>query len=99
VGATSYVNINYLNFRSIILGLGSEYEHGMTLSPNPFTNESLIIGKEGTFNYQISDMKGVLVEKGQGENQQAVGTHLAPGIYLLSVKSESGVLVQKIIKQ
>jgi len=99
VGATSYVNINYLNFRSIILGLGSEDEHGMTLSPNPFTSGGLIIGKEGDFKYDITDMKGVLMEKGQGVNQQAVGTHLSPGIYLLSVKSEGGVFVKKIIKQ
>ncbi len=99
VGTTSYINLNYVTFSSVITGLDQEDENKMTLSPNPFASEGLVIGKEGAFNYQITDMKGVLVEKGQGENQQAVGTHLTPGIYLLSVKSERGVLVQKIIRQ
>ncbi|MBC7388606.1 MAG: T9SS type A sorting domain-containing protein, partial [Opitutaceae bacterium] len=67
--------------------------------PNPFGVDGLRIHKEGDFNYQITDMRGLIVEKGMGKDLQSIGIQLTPGIYMISVENEHGGLVQKVVRQ
>lgn len=100
IGATSYVNMNYLEFRpSVISGLESYEVSGVHFYPNPFSAEGLEIWKEGEFAYRITDVSGSVLEQGRGKDSKAVGMQLTPGIYLLSVESERGKVVKKIVRR
>jgi hypothetical protein len=72
---------------------------GMLLSPNPFQSEGLKISVNGHFHYQITDLKGTVLEEGVGEDVRLVGMQLNAGSYLLSVQDGKGKYVQKIVRQ
>ncbi len=72
---------------------------GMLLSPNPFQSEGLKISFKGPFHYQITDLKGMVLEEGMGEEVRMVGMQLNAGSYLLSVQDGRGKYVEKIVRQ
>ncbi|MBC7390545.1 MAG: glycoside hydrolase N-terminal domain-containing protein [Opitutaceae bacterium] len=72
---------------------------GVKVFPNPFSAGGLQINKSGSFQYKITDMSGVVMEQGQGQNQQLIGTQLGSGIYFLTLEIEGVVTTYKIIRQ
>ena len=66
--------------------------------PNP-SNGTFSISHAGKWNARITDISGKTVYVGTGDNQTQVNTDLAPGVYILSLISEKGVHVQRIIIQ
>jgi beta-xylosidase len=90
----------YADFDFYRVGIETEKEQAsVSVFPNPFGSDGLMIHKEGDFKYQIADMRGIVVEKGNGKDQHAIGVNLSSGVYLLSVENASGVSVQKIVRQ
>jgi hypothetical protein len=100
IGATDYVNLNYVQFKaSPITGLASDITSSFSISPNPFTNDGLQIRKQGNFNYHISDLSGVMLEKGNADDARLVGMNLAPGVYFISVEQNNATSTYKIVRQ
>ncbi|MFM7021839.1 MAG: cellulase family glycosylhydrolase [Flavobacteriales bacterium] len=73
-------------------------EEQTTSYPNPFS-DSFSIAFPGNFEYEINDVNGAVVEKGDGENLLSSGKNLSAGIYFVRVKSKDGVEVMKVVKQ
>jgi hypothetical protein len=71
---------------------------GMLLYPNPFHSDGLTISLKGNFHYQITDLKGTVLEEGLGKDVRMAGTNLEAGTYLLSVEASEGKHVRKIFK-
>lgn len=93
-----YVNVNYLDFREVITtGLDHLEVLGLSVYPNPFSSGMHLKGKVD-YTYSITDIEGTVLETGQGIGEQLIGTQLKAGIYLLSVKTNEGVMNQKIVK-
>jgi len=99
IGATDYVNLNFVEFKSVVTGLDDEAFTEYSLYPNPFHAEGLHIQKQGDFNYTISDISGAVLEKGKAENATVVGRNLKQGVYLLSIEQNQISKTSKIIKQ
>ncbi|MFZ6010091.1 MAG: ELWxxDGT repeat protein [Bacteroidota bacterium] len=90
--------------------LGSEEQQAATNSeelahyPNPFLNEFVlnVSGEEGaSYDVKITDLKGVSMGEHSGltyNRDYAFGADWTPGIYLLKVKKENGMIVRKIVK-
>lgn len=100
IGATDYVNLNFVKFTpSTITGLESEETSAFSIFPNPFTIEGLHIEKKGDFNYHISDLNGVVLEKGNANNAHVVGKNLTPGVYFISIGNDNSSNTFKIVRQ
>lgn len=97
---SDYMNLNYVEFKKMIpTGLEDENAVSSSIFPNPFSADGFQIRKSGNFRYKITDMSGVEIEQGQGQNQQSVGTQLVPGVYLLSIENEGVVTQHKIVRK
>jgi GH35 family endo-1,4-beta-xylanase len=100
IGATDYVNLNYVQFKSSsVTGLDDEGVATFSIFPNPFTTEGLHIEKPGDFTYQILDLSGVVMERGNGNGKQIVGKQLVHGVYFISIESNGKSSTYKIVKQ
>lgn len=94
------VGANITEAQKVVTSIETEKEQAsVSVFPNPFGDDGLKIHKEGEFKYQITDMSGLVVEKGRGRDIHAVGANLSSGVYLLSVENAIGVMVQKIVRQ
>lgn len=99
VGATDYVNLNFVEFKSQLpTGLEGVESLGVQLSPNPFQSEGLEIKNGEGFNYRLCGVNGALLEEGKASDSKRVGQHLLPGIYFLTLHNEKGIWVEKIIR-
>lgn len=95
----SYMNVNYMDFRDLtVTSIDKMDVLGLKMYPNPFSSGIHIEGKN-KYSYSITDLSGALLETGEGEGEQTVGKNLTSGIYMLSVKTNEGVVNQKIEKQ
>lgn len=100
IGATDNVNLNYMKFTaSTISGLESDENSSFSIFPNPFTNDGLQIRKQGSFNYHISDLSGVVLEKGNAQDAQTVGKQLVKGVYFISIEQDNASSTYKIVRQ
>jgi hypothetical protein len=72
---------------------------GMNVYPNPFGNDGFQIKNGGEFSYQVSNLSGDVVEAGKGSDSKQLGSHLLPGVYFLKLENETGVVLQKVIRQ
>lgn len=99
VGATDYVNINYVTFSSIITGLGDESTSGVsTVFPNPF-KENFVIDVQGEFSYKLSNMSGVIVEEGTSQGRTELAGQYPKGVYMLKLTKADKSTVVKMIKE
>ncbi|MBC7391604.1 MAG: T9SS type A sorting domain-containing protein [Opitutaceae bacterium] len=93
-------SVTTFNGIATITGLEeTDSEKGMEVYPNPFQSEGVKINKPGNFTYSITDMGGIVMEQGQGQNQQTVGMKLATGVYLLSLEQNGAVTTHKIVRK
>lgn len=100
MGAQSYVNFNYVQFKPAnITGLELSGLSGFSLSPNPFTSEGMRIQNGNEYQYSIVTLSGSLVEQGKGTDGMVVAKHLQPGVYLLTIQQSTGTHTYKIVRQ
>ncbi|MBC7388757.1 MAG: cellulase family glycosylhydrolase [Opitutaceae bacterium] len=66
--------------------------------PNPFQN-SFTITSKGNFEYQITNISGMLVDKGVAFASVEVGEDLPQGMYLLKISNTNKNQIIKIYKQ
>jgi GH35 family endo-1,4-beta-xylanase len=96
---SDYMNINYVEFGSVITGVAESNAAELRLSPNPFAADGIVIKNAGSFNYRITDISGQVAEHGAGAEGHIAGRNLTPGVYLLFIDQESGSSIHKIIRQ
>jgi alpha-L-fucosidase 2 len=99
IGATSYININYLTFNSVVTGLENIDEKETSIYPNPFGSEGLKVNINGQFHYRITDMSGIVLEQGQASANSILGAQLNSGMYLLSIETDTEKQIRKIIRR
>jgi hypothetical protein len=97
IGATDYVNLNYVQFRSVITGVADGQDVALSVYPNP-SKDNFNIELEGEFSYQLMDVTGKELEAGSSENSAQIGRNLSKGVYLLRIDKGNGFKIQKIIK-
>lgn len=61
----------------------------VAIYPNP-TTSTIHLRTPGRFTYQIYNLAGKLVERGQSDNDHLAGRHLHPGLYLVRVQTADG---------
>lgn len=99
IGATDYVNINYIEVKSATVTTTESNEVvSIAYSPNPFTNVCSI-SSNGDFVYQIRNLQGVLLESGEATSSALIGDDLSKGTYLVYITTSTGESVAKIIKE
>jgi hypothetical protein len=99
IGATSYININYLTFSSVITGLNSEEaSSSQFVFPNPF-RDHVNVSTNGSFQYELTNTTGIILEEGTAENKVDFKIQYPKGIYLLKVKQGDNVKLIKLLKE
>jgi hypothetical protein len=73
---------------------------GVRIYPNPF-GEQLQIETEGSFRYEVLDLLGRVIERGEGMEGRAVVklNTMAQGNYLIKLYHGQGVSVHKVLKE
>lgn len=100
IGATDYVNLNYVQFKpSTITGMdGNETTHTPFVAPNPFES-SLRINYIDTYLYNLFDVSGKLVLQGTGSGETVFGESLQSGLYVLQIVTDGKTQAFKISKK
>ncbi len=99
IGATSYVNINFMTFSSLVTGMtDNALSVSPLISPNPFSSH-LLVKSFGSFEYKVMDVSGNTVEVGKGVDETTIGKSLKEGVYVLYIKDDNGYFTLKMVKR
>jgi len=90
IGATSYININYVEFKTLVTGYNGEQIREISVYPNPFVN-GIKIDVPDAATYSILDMMGNIVEQGIVSTNEEIGQKIPSGMYLIKIESSSFV--------
>ena len=96
------------NFEVIKSGL--ELIEGFAVSPNPFTDSfvvSYVVGEPGPVRIELLDERGVVIAHFDSEQPVSVtgyqfkidAPNLAPGVYIINLKTSTGVKSTKVVRQ
>jgi hypothetical protein len=97
-GATNQsFTLQFLSSSTSRIAGEEELQSDLNVYPNPSTS-TFTIEEAGAFIFSVKDNLGQLKDSGKGENKASFGKNLAPGIYIVEVKSDTGNKVVKIIK-
>lgn len=96
---TDYMNLNYVEFKGVVTGENATADSAIEIYPNPFANAGFTVQAGVDFTYAISDLTGVVLEKGQAIDHKTVGQVLSNGVYILKVETSNSSKEFKIIKQ
>lgn len=99
VGATDYVNINYLDFRSSVITNLDEDQvlESSQVYPNPF-KDHLFVDVNGGFQFRLMSTSGVVLEEGKAEGKIALAGKLPKGLYLLKIEKGDYSKLIKLVK-
>jgi GH35 family endo-1,4-beta-xylanase len=99
IGATDYVNLNYVKFTSsTVTDLEDSEISQSSVYPNPFVDQ-LHIELAGVFNYQLMTLAGKIIEEGTSENKVNLGESYSKGVYIMKVTQHGKALMLKVVKQ
>lgn len=91
------------NFDPIIVNLGTPklWEDNIILYPNPTQNKIVVSGLRGESELIVMDLKGGVLEsiRTQSENQEIDLSAFSDGIYVVQIRSKSGIFTKKVIKR
>ena len=74
-------------------------EKAIRVYPNPIYEDRLnVVGIDRDTNYEISDIQGRLVQKGVLSADWVDVSKLRVGIYLFRIQEDSGIVVEKIVR-
>jgi len=75
-------------------------KESISIYPNPVTNVLKIESSSTAIdNIKIYDLRGRLVEKYDGVNNQIDVSHLQRGVFILEINTATGILSEKLIKK
>ena len=98
IGEVSYININYIEFKSLITGENEEEAFNFDVFPNPSLAGFTVYANQAV-DYSVYDLTGTVVEKGRCDGIVNFGNSLKSGIYLLKAESASETKILKITKK
>lgn len=93
---SDYTNLNFVEFKIPTSLKGNIAADGKLSS---CTIDGFRIKLDGHFSYQITDMKGSVMEAGNGIDELKTGNNLVPGMYLISVKNYAGKISRRLLKR
>ena len=96
---TDYTNLNYVEFIDLVTEISSAKSLSRAVYPNPFGSTGFHIKNNGSFSYEIPELIGLKVERGQSSDSNLIGASLTSGTYILTISNENGVFNHKIVKQ
>ncbi len=96
---SDYINLNYVEFKGLVTLLSEDKNQSISVYPNPFDNNGFIVKSADDYHYSITDLRGMEVEVGSGNDNSQIGSNLTSGVYLLKIENETGTFVQQVIKQ
>ena len=70
----------------------------INVSPNPSVH-GFLVDANGVFGYKIYDLKGQMLESGNGNDQTTVGTKLPRGVFVIHVNQKGNEDVLKVVKE
>lgn len=82
-----------------ILSVGHAAPRQIKCYPNPFTNTITIAGVPSKFHYRMSDITGKLQVEGDASDVIEVNSNLPSGMYFISIQTDEGISLLKLIKQ
>jgi rhamnogalacturonan endolyase len=85
----------------IVTGLDDESSldmNGITAYPNPFSG-TIMLQAAGNFDYSVYDVTGNVVEKGQGENREWIGSSLSAGVYAVRIQTQLTIKTIHVLKK
>lgn len=96
---SDYMNFNYMEFRSqVVTSLNNTKLNELEIYPNPFNNAGLRLAVDGSFEYDIKDLKGTSLEAGSAEDNVLIGSSLEPGVYFITIYNNTGTQTKRVIK-
>jgi xylan 1,4-beta-xylosidase len=98
IGATDYVNLNYVEFKDVVTGLNEETLSEHSLFPNPFTG-LLHLEVAGLFDYQLMNIEGQIIEEGKAEDKLDLGKNCPKGMYVVKITQGNKSKVVKVVKE
>lgn len=99
IGATDYVNLNYIEFKGLVTDIGNSDLESLTMYPNPFGNEGLTINTSTVASYKVYNLHGTEVEQGKFEGNTTIGKELAKGVYVIKLNQNGNETIHKIVKK
>jgi len=92
-GSTLSFDVRFLN-----VGIETTDNKEIRIYPNPVSNQLMIEG-EGIQRVEIRALSGALLFSESGDIHAINTTNLASGLYLVSITTDRGVSVQKMVKE
>lgn len=96
------IGTNYLFYMSVVYGTSAVKEielANVNLYPNPVKNNLSISSALNIENTEIYNLTGSLVKQSKGNVKTIDMSNLTSGSYLVKVRTEQGVIIQKVIKE
>jgi len=96
---SDYMNLNYVEFKDVITGIVGNESSSIAVFPNPFTDDGVQVNITDGYHYKITDVSGMLIESGHGQDAHKLGKNLSEGLYFLMIENSNNVTVHKIVKK
>jgi len=95
---SDYMNINYVEFNGLVTSTQENQDlSDLTVFPNPFSDVLKIEGKK-RFTYTVTNLAGTVIESGEGSGNHYIGASVSKGAYILSIRTDQGVVQKMIVK-
>lgn len=95
---SDYMNLNYVEFKTVVTSVEDE-DMGMSqLYPNPFTQQ-LHFETDGDFAYQLTNITGQVLEAGTASDKVSLAGSQPKGVYMLRITQANKIRVVKVVKE
>lgn len=93
-----YMNLNYLEFKSVVTNIDDMDMSVTQLYPNPFTHQ-LHFETRGDFAYQLVNLAGQVLEEGIASGKIDLAGSQTKGVYLLKITQDNKTQMIKVVKE
>lgn len=93
-----YMNLNYLEFKSVVTNIDDIDMSVTQLYPNPFTHQ-LHFETRGDFAYQLVNLAGQVLEAGIASGKIDLAGSQTKGVYLLKITQDNKTQMIKVVKE
>lgn len=95
---SDYMNLNYVEFKTVVTSMDDEDITVSQLYPNPFTQQ-LHFETKGDFAYQLLNTAGLVLETGHASGMVDLAGSQPKGVYMLKITQANKVKVVKVVKE
>lgn len=92
--------VKKLSYTKCAVGVDEIKEDHLIVYPNPTNKKFQISGVEGKYIFEILDLKGALIQKGIGTNEQEIDLEeVNSGTYIIQVSTHQSIVRRKMVVQ